>query len=521
MSFLSAIAILLSAVLLFPIAPARLQASPPVESETLFLSVEQAKALALENNRDILISRQTVVAALGNVTSEKGKFDPIFDITSSYDKTSEPSASSLVSRSSETRRTEASMGLTGGTSSGAYYDLFRFSVSREKSDSPIQSLSPAYSSRLDMKVGQDILRNFGSKAGKSSLVKEMLKTDIARLTLRNKIADTLLEVEQKYWNFVASEHSHKLAQQNLEVGIDLLERNMIKVREGVLPRLDEIKARSEVAVRRVDLIEAENDFRKAGDELKNLLGLSLETRIEASDLPTADFHERLDTVRLIGAAFSNREELKQALSNVQIAEAERDFRSNQRLPKLAVEGIVSLRGLAGSSNPDRLQFGDVSDSSDFFSGGFSKSVSRVADGDFVSWGARVKMSVPIGNRNAEGLYQVAEAEVSRAVLEYKKTKEAIALEVKDAADMVWSGYRRVEASDIAVNLAAEVLETEKEKYAAGLSTTREVLEAQRDLAEAQSRHIRSVADYKTALAVLNRATGTIIELSGVEIPKKF
>jgi len=127
------------------------------------------------------------------------------------------------------------------------------------------------------------------------------------------------------------------------------------------------------------------------------------------------------------------------------------------------------------------------------------------------------MSVPIGNKGAEGLYQAAEAEVGKAVLEYKKTKETIALEVKEAVDAVWSGYRSVEAADAAMGLAAEVLETEKEKYAAGLSTTREVLEAQRDLAAAQSRHRSSVANYKTALAVLSWSTGTIIETSGVEI----
>lgn len=515
MNFPKAIVLLL--VLLFPVGQACAREFISSETGTLALSLERAKDLALENNKDILISRQAFRVALGNMTAEKGKFDPVFDISSSYNKTSEPSASSFSSSTSRARRTEASMGLTGTIPSGAYYDLFRFSVSKEENDSFAQSLNPAFSSRLNMRVGQDILRNFGSKTGKFTIVRETLISEIARLALRREVSRVLLEVERKYWNLVTAERQHKLARQSLELGEDLLERNRVRVREGVLPRLEEVRASSEVAMRRLDLIDAENELRKSGDELKDLLGLPLDTHIDPSDLPVADFHGHLDTAELIETAFGKREDLKQAFNRIEIAEAEKDFRSNQRLPKLAVEGVVTLRGLAGRPNPVDLQFDNVRDSSGVFNGGFSEAVSRTADADFVSWGVSVTMSVPIGNKGATGLYQAAEAEVGKAVLEYKKTKETIALEVKEAVDAVWSGYRSVEAADAAMGLAAEVLETEKEKYAAGLSTTREVLEAQRDLAAAQSRHRSSVANYKTALAVLSWSTGTIIETSGVEI----
>ncbi len=502
--------ILLSVFFLFPVPCA-------LAGEALTLSVQQAGVLALENNKNILISRQAVLAALGEVKAERGKFDPVFEVNSSYDSLSEPSASSLVSGGIETRRFAASMGLTGALPSGAYYDLFRFSVSREKSDSPIQSLSPAYSSSLDMRVGHDLLRNFGSKTGKASIVAQSLQSDITRLDLIKGVSDVLFEVENRYWNLVVAERQYGLVRQNLDLGIDLLERNRIKVREGVLTGLDEMKAESEVAALRVELIEAENEFRNAGDRLKNLLGLPLDGEIEPTDVPTVKFHGSLDISELMETAFENRAELKQAAKRLRIVEERRNFRSNQKLPRLSVEGVVSLRGLAGSRNPDRLIFQNPGTDLSVFGGGFSESVSRTADADFVSWGASVKMSVPIGNRSAAGIYEAAEAEVNKAVVEYGQTKEAIALEVKEARDRVWSGYRRTEASETSARLATEVLETEKEKYSAGLSTTREVLEAQRDLAEAQSIRIRSLADYRTALAALKKAIGTISD--SIDIPK--
>lgn len=496
--------------MLFPVFGAGAQTAC---DETVFLSIEQARALAFENNKDILISKQSVRASAAKIKAEKGRFDPVLEIKSSYESEDEPSASSFVSGGGvENRNFEASIGVSGATPTGGYYDLFRMSVSRGETDSPVQSLSPAFSSRLDMKIGHDLLRNFGSKVNKSLLITETLRADIARLELKIEVSDTLLKVEREYWNLAAARSEHELRRQNLELAIDLLERNRIKVREGVLPRLDEVKAGSEVARRRVDLIEAENRLRRAFDELKETLGLSRVACIELTDHPGTDFHEGTEIAELISTAFENRHELKTSFKRLKIAEQEKIFRANQRLPELSVEGFLSLRGLAGEDNPARASFGDLlSTTPASFPGGFSESVSRAADGDFLTWGASLTMSVPIGNRHASGLYEAAQAEADGAVVEHRKVKGRVALEVKAAADTAWSEYRRVKAAGIALDLAEEILEAEKEKYAAGLSTTREVLESQRDLAEAKSRRVRALADYQISLAALRRATGTIIE----------
>ncbi len=511
MKFLSFV--ILFAVLLFPVYET---AGEPA-GQAVALSVDRARILALENNKDILIRQQDVFASLGRVTAEKGAFDPVFDISSFYDKTSEPSASSFISGALETERLEASMGITGRIPTGGYYDLPRLSVSRQESDSPVDFFSPSFSTRLDMKIGHDLLRNFGLSNGKSAIVVENLRSDITRLDLRTQISETLLEVERRYWTLVAAVREREIARKNLELAVDLLERNRIRVREGVLPALEEIRAGSEVAVRNVELIESENSLRKAEDELKNLLGLPLDRGIKPTDRPTADLYESTDIPKLIETAFENREELQRSFKLLEIAEEQKRLHSNRRLPKLAVEGVVSLRGLAGTRNPQSLDLGGVTGPS-AFEGDFSDAVSTALDDDFMSWRASITMSIPIGNRGAKGLYTVAEAEMNSAVVEYKKAKETVTLEVKEAADAVWSGYKRVEAAKTALGLAEEVLEAEREKYAAGLSTTREVLEAQRDLGDAWSKHITSLADYKIALAALERATGTIIEKKGIVIP---
>ena len=504
--------------------------SASAASAARLLSIDEARSLALRHNKDLLIAAHSADASLSRLKAEKGGFDPVFDVRASYDKTSEPSDSSLVLDGIRTRSAAASAGITGGLPTGGYYDLFRLSVSKDESTSPLRSLSPSYSSSVDFRIGQNLLKDFGGGAEKTALDSAALINDISNLSVRAQAADTLFEVERAYWNLVAARLGAELARQYLELGSDLLERNRVKVREGVLPRLEEMKAESAVAARRVELIEAENLVKRAGDYLKNLIGLPLDTAILPADLPfdEEDFDLQIhaahaDISALTEAAFENRAEIKRAQKQVKIAEREKRFRKNQRLPELAVEGVVSLQGLAGGENPRPLMFGDnaIGGAPPALIGGLSDSLDRVSGGDFVSWGASVKMSVPIGNRRASGLYAAASSELDGAVLQYGKVREAVALEVREAADALWSAAKRVEAADTALALAREVLEAEKEKYAEGLSTTREVLEAQTGLVLARSENVRAAADYKTALAALRRATGTIIEESGVEFSEDF
>ncbi|MEE8135912.1 MAG: hypothetical protein V3T52_01930, partial [Thermodesulfobacteriota bacterium] len=50
----------------------------------LDLSVQEAIGIALENNRDIQIEKENVVVSEGEITTQKGFFDPILNISSFY-----------------------------------------------------------------------------------------------------------------------------------------------------------------------------------------------------------------------------------------------------------------------------------------------------------------------------------------------------------------------------------------------------------------------------------------------------
>ena len=68
-----------------------------------------------------------------------------------------------------------------------------------------------------------------------------------------------------------------------------------------------------------------------------------------------------------------------------------------------------------------------------------------------------------------------------------------------------------------MELREEVLRNNQERLDVGIGTTRDVLEAQRDLLREKLSEINVITSYNIALAQLEYARGTILEDSGVEL----
>jgi outer membrane protein TolC len=70
---------------------------------------------------------------------------------------------------------------------------------------------------------------------------------------------------------------------------------------------------------------------------------------------------------------------------------------------------------------------------------------------------------------------------------------------------------RLEASKVAVTAAKERLRGEEARFEVGLGTTRELIEAQRDLLQTISVQVRAEMDLRKSHAQLDKATGRTFE----------
>ena len=99
----------------------------------------------------------------------------------------------------------------------------------------------------------------------------------------------------------------------------------------------------------------------------------------------------------------------------------------------------------------------------------------------------------------------------------QSARQEVIINAKEAVRRVRTDFKRIETNRSARILAERQLDAEQERLNVGLSTTRFVLDFQRDLAIAQRNELRAIIDYNKSLSHLARQKGTTLEGYGIEL----
>ena len=234
----------------------------------------------------------------------------------------------------------------------------------------------------------------------------------------------LFNLERDYWTLVAAIQNLELEKKALELAEDLERRNTIEVEVGTLPPVAVTQAKSEVALRNVNLINAENLLERSEDQLKNALVLPYHIDIVPTDAPKTVITDNIIEIKVLETAFENRTELIEALDEIEKGRKLVKFYSNQKLPRFSVEALLQFQGLGGDENPDRESFGGVPEPIPDQFLGQSKGFRSLVDRDFPGWTVVGVFSYPLFNRTAKGEYVKASADLNRRIINYQKNKEA-------------------------------------------------------------------------------------------------
>src|SRR5438067_2010862 len=189
-------------------------------------------------------------------------------------------------------------------------------------------------------------------------------------------------------------------------------------------------------------------------------------------------------------------EVVQAKKNLESSYLNTQFSKNQLLPTLSFQGTMGLAGLG-------KDYGD--------------SVSRNFGGDFYNYGAGLVLSYPLGNRAAWSTYNKRQLEARNAEASLVSVRQQIIVGVREAVRRVQTDFKRIETTRSARIMAEKQLQAERERLNVGLSTTRFVLDFQRDLATAQGNELRATVDYNKSLSNLARHKATTLDRYNLQL----
>ncbi|MGH2362940.1 MAG: TolC family protein, partial [bacterium] len=166
------------------------------------------------------------------------------------------------------------------------------------------------------------------------------------------------------------------------------------------------------------------------------------------------------------------------------------------LPNLSFQGTSGMAGLGKNAD-------------DMFNKNFS--------GDYYNYGAGVVLSYPLGNRSAVSQYNKRQLEGQNAKMTLLSARQQVIVTVREAVRRVQTDFKRIETTRSARIMAEKQLQAERERLNVGLSTTRFVLDFQRDLATSQGNELRAVVDYNKSLSNLARNKGTTLERYNIQL----
>jgi outer membrane protein len=479
------------------------------ERPVLDLSLDETVERALKNNVDIAVQRFNPELAAESVRSARGAYDPV--LTSTLSTTSTKQRSSNVfsgANQLDTTGRVFNFGLTQALPTGGGLNL-SFDNSRSTSNSLYQTYDPQYNSSFDLRLTQPLLRNFKLDSRRYQLRVARKNREISDVQFHQTVVNTVANVKQLYYDLLYAIDNLDAQRKSLALAQKFLEENRIKVRVGTMAPLDVVQAESEVASREAVVIGAEAQVTQAEDTLKSAIFPKQDAemwalRIVPTDRPTAE-PKQIDVEAAIKTALEKRTDVAAAHKNLEIAEAGVTLYRSQLLPQL---DLIASYGSSGTGGRRRLI--DSTDITNpkivgYVPGGYGDAFSQTVGRDNPTWTLGVNVTVPILNRSAAAAAARSRLSHAQLVAELRSLELQVAAEVRAAARNVETGFKQVASTRAARVLAAQSLDAEEKKFAAGMSTNYLVTQKQRDLAVAEVNELQAIAGYRKSLITFDRA----------------
>jgi outer membrane protein TolC len=480
------------------------------------LSLDEAVARALENNVDIAVERYNPDLSAQDVISAEGYYDPF--LFTNLSKTSTDTKGTNFFSGGDVVNTKTGLwnfGLGIPLKTGAEFSL-AFNNNKRDTNNAFTTFNPVYNSTLSINVTQPLLKGFKVDAPRNQLRLAKKSREISDVQFRQTIINTVATVKGYYYELLFAIDNLAAARTNLDLAKKLLDENEIRVKVGTMAPLDVISAQSEVAAREEGVILAENALAEAEDDLKRAIfpqndPAMWSTRVVPTDHPTAE-PTPVNVEAAVQNALQNRTDVVAARKSLERADYNLQYARNRLLPQLDVVGTYGGSGAGGTQLIRDELGGPVVDT---IPGGYGDALSEVFGRDYPTWTVGFNVSYAIPNRSAKANAASAQLSKEQTLASFRRLELQVAAEVRTAGRGVESGFKRVASTQAARRLAAERLDAEEKKFAAGMSTNFLVTQAQRDLATAAVNELRAVADYRKSVINYQRVQEAGLSGSGV------
>jgi outer membrane protein len=481
----------------------------------LRLTLQDAVVLTLANNSNVRLQELNIENSKYSLLASHSPFDP--SVQASFSSQGQLSqaytqltgAPALGSLSSLNQVTQLNYSQTFETGTNIQ---FNFNATKYSSNSTFNFFNPSLSSFLGFQFTQPLLRNRWLFANRAPLVIARRNVRASRATFEAQVSVTIQQVVGQYWNVVQARGNLEVSQKSFDAAEATYKHDKRALELGALPPLDIYRSESQVAGRRVQVIQSEYALRQAEDAFRQTVGADLDSYFRALDLDLTEPPEPEGELRSIDAAVAlqqamgKRPELEAARQSLANDDTSIRLAHNNLLPDLRVNGNYSGNGL-----------NNIVTAQGVAAGAFGDSLNQLFGFGYPSYGFGLTLNLPVKNRSGQAALGSALISRSRDLYTERQIREQITYDVSNAVHQLEEAKINIAASKESVDLARKTMAAEQRKYELGTGQIFLVLEAQTELAAAEQGLLQAEVSYRLAVAAVDYATGNLLDPYGVQI----
>jgi outer membrane protein TolC len=392
---------------------------------------------------------------------------------------------------------------------------------RQTANSPLQIVNPAITLSWQAYISQPLLAGLGYGTNERWIRIAKKNLQITDLAFKAQVVATVTGVQDIYWDLVNAYEDEQIKERSLAYANQTLSDDQKQLDLKAIPAMQVMTDQAAVAAAEGNLTVSRTNLRAAEFFMKNAVTKADDPTIDAmSVIPldtkgATDPNESKSIEDLIAEAEKNRPDVSQDQIGMQIARENLKAVNNALLPQLNAYGFFGGSGNGGPLNPNCNQGPSYcSTTLPSTTPGVLKDAFNYSAPEYQ---VGFTLNVTLRNRIQKADQFRAQLAFRQSQIAYEQQKKTIRFDVRNSQFALQQAQGRIEAAQKARDLAQRTFDITKQEQKLGAKSSVDTLLAESALAVSESALYVAQTQYEKAKVDIDRATGETLDRTGVSI----
>lgn len=459
------------------------------------------------------------VSQIGPVTPN---LDPVLQSAVGFQHQSQPQANQVISETTalvntyHTYDNVVQQGLiTGGIVQAQFNEQYL------KQNAPSDILNPAVEPYAQIYMRHNWLYGFGRAVNSRYIRVAEKNIELADETVRSQLLNLVASVLNLYWDLAGDLEDLKVRQQSLALAQKFYQDTKREIELSATARVEIYRAEGEVRTRERELAISQATVRQQETLLKNELsrnGLE-EPLMEAAEVIPLDHIEvpKEEEFTPLRQLVANALAKRPDMVMAKISDETSEISAiGTANGLLPTVGTRTYLGAFGLAGTATQQPPGQGASPNVI-GGFGTAVGQLARHDYPLYRGDVYFVGTFRNQQAQGDYGIDQLQLKQGDLIERRNQNQLVVDVSNYLVALRQARARYATAVDTRALQEELLEKEQRKFSLGGSTRADVIVVQRSLATARSAEVAALVNYSHARVSLDQVLGETLERNNVSV----